>query len=614
MSVQWIPSLNAIQILEISASESEMPIVTDSPFHQLVSLSRTDLAATRDIPAAERRLLVEHFVSTFQWAAIRPLLPLRLAVPNHVPAWQPRYCRSVYTWLPPEEGLSTADLQGLDDFDLILRLFDFSAWRPILAQRFASHMGPPPFDPVSLGLSMLLAVWRKWKWSELLVELHSPERGQGYCQRLGFDPSDLPGESTFRVALAETRQEWMLQCVDSLALGLMAYGLMPTHSTFPGDPPERGVSIATDSQLVAARSHMRCRYQNEQCFRPRQERRCAARQDGKEGCACDTEACADHCRYSTARDPEATYVFYSGSNQQATSPHRPAATKQDKQLVVSASSRGKHHFGYKSKAFNILDDRLFTFWPLPGPFVSANSNDHVQTIPGLKALRRRFPALQMGEVLGDAGEGKDDILRYVHDELKALRTIVPCAHAGDDDPLICLARGYDAQGNPLCTHGYRLAFNGHDYQRGDSKWVCNQRCLHRSTPDIVVPAPPGCDPPANTAANCPYRDPAQPRGYLVVVNTTLPDGNVRLARDLKVDSPTWKLRIGRQSYAESRNAQQTRLQLKRSPWYGQPNSAKASLLGDVLTCTLNVARFVREATQAASSSDAKGSVPMPYDH
>lgn len=612
MSVQWIPSLSTAQTLAPPANESEMPVVTDSPFHQLVSLPRTDLAATRDVPAAERRLLVKHFVSTFQWAAIRPLLPLRLAVPNPVPGWQPRYCRSFYTWLPPEEDLSVADLQGLDDFDLILRLFDFSAWRPILAQRFASHMGPPPFDPVSLGLSMLLAVWRKWKWSELLVELHSCERGQGYCQRLGFDPSDLPGESTFRMALVDTQQEWMLQGVDSLALGLMAYGLMPTHSTFPGDPPERGVSIATDSQLIAARSHMRCRYQNEQCFRPRPERRCAARQDGKEGCACDTEACKDHCRYSTARDPEATYVFYSGSNQRATSPHRPAATKQGKQEVVSASSRGKHHFGYKSKAFNILDDRLFTFWPLPGPFVSANSNDHVQTIPGLKELRRRFPALQMGEVLGDAGEGKDDILRYVHDELKALRTIVPCAHAGDDDPLVCLARGYDAQGNPVCTHGYRLAFNGHDYQRGDSKWVCRQRCLHRSTPDLIVPTPLGCDPPANTAVSCPYRHPAHPLGYVVVVNTALPDGNVRLARDLKVDSPTWKLRIGRQSYAESRNAQQTRLQLKRSPWYGQPNSAKASLLGDVLTCTLNVARFVREATQAASSSDAKGPEPMAY--
>jgi hypothetical protein len=550
-------------------------------------------------------------------------------IPPGVPPWQPRYCRSFYTWLPPEEHLSAQDLEGLDDFDLILRLFDFSPWRPILAQRFASPLGPPPFDPVSLGLSMLLAVWRTWKWSELLTELHSQERGQGYCQRLGFDPADLPAESTFRMALVDTQGEWLGQCVDSLALGLMAYGLMPTHSTFPDDPPQRGVSLALDSQLVAARSHMRCRHQNEQCFQPPQERTCVARQEGKKGCACDTEACHDHCRYSTARDPEATYVFYSGSNQPANSPNRPA-TNEGKDKTVSASSHGKHHFGYKSKAFNLLDDRLFTYWPLPGPFVSANRNDHLQTIPGLQDLRRRFPALRIGEVLGDAEEGQDEILRYVHDDLQALRTIVPRAHASDEDPLICLARGYDAQGNPVCTHGYRLAFNGHDYQRRDSKWVCHQRCLHHSTPDIIAPAPTDqpldspsdtlCPlgtsaqregtrrelPASNTTAHCPYREAAHPLGCVVVVNTTLPDGNVRLARDLKVGSPTWKLRIGRQSYAESRNAQQARLQLKRSPWYGQVNSAKASLLGDALACALNVARFVREATQEADRHTAHG--------
>ena len=80
---------------------------------------------------------------------------------------------------------------------------------------------------------------------------------------------------------------------------------------------------------------------------------------------------------------------------------------------------------------------------------------------------------------------------------------------------------------------------------------------------------------------------------------TLPDGNIRLARDLKVDSPTWLLRQGRQRYAESRNANQTRHGLKRSPWYGLANSAKAQYLGDILTLATNVARFVREATTAA---------------
>ncbi len=50
-------------------------------------------------------------------------------------------------------------------------------------------------------------------------------------------------------------------------------------------------------------------------------------------------------------------------------------------LEKNGQRRGKHHFGYKSKAFNVIDDRLFTYWPLSGPFVPADRNDHLQTIP-----------------------------------------------------------------------------------------------------------------------------------------------------------------------------------------------------------------------------------------
>ncbi len=56
---------------------------------------------------------------------------------------------------------------------------------------------------------------------------------------------------------------------------------------------------------------------------------------------------------------------------------------------------------------------------------------------------------------------------------------------------------------------------------------------------------------------------------------------------------------GRQSYAESRNANQTRRGLKRSPWYGLANSAKAQYLSDTLTLATTVARLVHEATTAA---------------
>ena len=192
MSSLWIPACTSAQVL----SEPHLP---DSPFHQLLGFTRSQLRETRDIPAAERRLLLPNFLETFRWTAVRPLLPLRLVVaPTQPdaeqaqaaatpPIWQPRFCRSHYVWLPPEESLDEglAAWQGLDDFDLILRLFDFSAWRPILAQRFRSQLGPPPFDPVSLGLAWLLALWRGWSWPQLVTELHSLRTRAGLCPALG---------------------------------------------------------------------------------------------------------------------------------------------------------------------------------------------------------------------------------------------------------------------------------------------------------------------------------------------------------------------------------------------------------------------------------------------
>jgi hypothetical protein len=159
-------------------------------------------------------------------------------------------------------------------------------------------------------LSMFLAHYQSWDWERLVQELRSPARGRDYCVRLGFDPSDLPVASTFRMAFGQTELGWLTACQDSLAQGLMNYQLIPTHSTFPGDPLEQGVSISTDCQLIASRSRMICRHQVPACSDPSAKRTCPARLAGKEGCACDTPACLEHCRFATWCDPEAAYVYY----------------------------------------------------------------------------------------------------------------------------------------------------------------------------------------------------------------------------------------------------------------------------------------------------------------
>ena len=313
-------------------------------------------------------------------------------------------------------GQVPAAWQGLDDFDLLLRLFDCSAWRPILGQRFASQYGPPPFDPVSLGLAWLLALWRGWSWPQLVTELHSGERGQGYARRLGFRSDDLPSAATFRMALNATAPAWVVQCADSWALSLLAYGLIPSHSTFPHDPAERGISIALDSQLVAARSHMRCRHMNADCFLPQTERRCAAQADGQEGCTCDTPACQDQCRLATPRDPEAAYVYYKGSNQtpgappprrtapQRTPPHPPGAAN------ITLAIRAKPSMC--STTACAPTGR----WPAPMPPPTATTI--CKPFPASRTCAAASPRLTIGEVTADAGEGYDDILTYVHDDLR----------------------------------------------------------------------------------------------------------------------------------------------------------------------------------------------------
>jgi hypothetical protein len=156
-------------------------------------------------------------------------------------------------------------------------------------------------------------------------------------------------------------------------------------------------------------------------------------------------------------------------------------------------------------------------------------------------------------------------------------------------------------------HGYLLSFNGHDYQRQNSKWVCRRRCLHRSQPDVTPNSASESDEPVKVEPpDCPHLKSDSSSGYSMRVDLDLPDGDIRLARDLKVGSPSWELRIGRLSYAESRNAGQARRGVKRSPWFGKDNAAKASLLADFLACACNLVRFTREATLSANSSIATG--------
>ena len=83
MSCDWIPAAENVSVLPL----------TEKPFERLSPLSRVQFLATRDLPAAQRRLQVAGFVETFRWSSVQAHLPLQLPTPGDVPPWPGRLCR-----------------------------------------------------------------------------------------------------------------------------------------------------------------------------------------------------------------------------------------------------------------------------------------------------------------------------------------------------------------------------------------------------------------------------------------------------------------------------------------------------------------------------------------
>jgi hypothetical protein len=159
------------------------------------------------------------------------------------------------------------------------------------------------------------------------------------------------------------------------------------------------------------------------------------------------------------------------------------------------------------------------------------------------------------------------------------------AAEGDDQPEVQLRRGYDAEGHPLCVQGYAMHPNGHDYERRRTKWCCAQTCAH----DSQRPAP-----------DCPFRNPDHPLGQTVNVGRTLPDGCLRLAREVPYGSDTWKARYGRRNLSESRNATLEGFGLKRLSTSGLAHGRQEIAIADLLDNLRTLGRLVQEATTLAA--------------
>jgi hypothetical protein len=526
-------------------------------------------ATTTQATASQKRALHPDFIPTFSLAALRPQLPLRFPAPA-APASPKHHYRSAYQYLGYAELADPATLPTLEPFEIALHLIDFTPLRDYLAQSYVpSARGQTPFDPVSLLLCVCLRRELGLGWRRL-ARLLAGRHGAGWRRLCGFQDGCTPAASGLRYfynTIGPARCEDLCSQVADL---LHQANLLPEHSTHPGDPADRGVTISHDIMLHVAHSNLDCADVTATCYQPA-PRPCPARAEQREGCTCQEPGCVEICRRATPNDPEARFIHYAGCNKEADLPHPP-------------TSHGREVYGYASNPDRLLDDRFACAWTLRTGLHPANSDERHLFPASFAALRARFPWLTLGEVLADAALGYEPCLEPIW-QSGALRMVDIRAAEGDDQPAVQLRRSYDEQGHPLCVHGYVMHANGHDYDRRRTKWCCEHACQH----DTTRPAP-----------DCPFAGAEHAHGQIVNVGRTLPDGSVRLAREVPYGSDTWKARYGRRNLSESRNASLEGMGLKRLSTSGLAHGRQEIAIADFLDNLRTLGRFVQEATLLAA--------------
>jgi hypothetical protein len=556
-------------------------------------------------PTAEQKRAQQPLLAaTWALAVLAPQLPLRFpltAPPPPVP--KVRY-RSAY--VPPDPAaLAGVDLATLRDGELALHLIDFSPLEPLLAAQYRpSRKGQAPFHPVSLFLAVCLRRELGLGWRPLACLLAGPH-GAGWRALLGFQAGVTPSAAGLRAFFHRVGPAVFDALCPQFATLLRTAGLFPARSTYPGDPPARGVTVTQDGMLHFAHHRATCWWATDECHTPvapapaaadppralpaapaASRRPCRARAKGHEGCTCTTAACAPHCVRASRLDPEARFIHYAGRNAP-----RPAAGAAAAGAPRPPARRGTDVFGYRSIAERVLDDRFAVAWTVRSGLYPAATDERTVFRARLQALQAALPDLPIGEWLDDAGVGYTDCLDAVW-ELGALRLIDIRADPTDADPPACVTRGYEGRGRPLCPHGYALRAHGYDAARRRTKYRCAQACRRE---------PPLAGGPVQPVADCPYLDPRRPSGFIVNVGRTLPDGSTRLAREIPYGSPRWKARYGRRNLAESRNGQLEALGLKRLPSSGLARGTKEIQLADFVTNWRTLGRLVRAATAPAAS-------------
>ena len=559
------------------------------------------------LTAVQARAQDATFVEQCSLSGLANRLPLPWpALPDTPPAPKNDY-RSHYVYLGWQDLHDPAAWEYLSDFDLLLRLVDFSALRPVLAQLlgWTSARGHIPFDPVSIFLLIGWQITNNWKRAKVLRNLRDP-RYADYVARFGFENGVFPTEGGLRhwlttIGQNSTADETIrLDTEQPIEIAVQRLNHLIAQSArllvetgFVSPEAWLKALLCPDGMIHDAASCMRCISVQETCYQPTspdKPRPCPAKEKDRQGCDCDTTACISICRQAPARDSGARYVWYEGSNQPRPGPNRstdPAKANKE---------HGQGRYGYRSTPLQLAEFLRRFGIVLLDDFLPANAREENYSTALLLQLSTFYPDLCVDTVAGDSGFGYDVFLSTVYNHLHARRAIDLRAHESDKDKADWLVRRYDDKGRPLCAYGYTFTANGFDSKRQRSKWFCAQTCLNGGSP--VVRAEDVSYPPNQ----CSYsKSPHLPFGHIINVGERFENDTIRLVRDIPVGSPTWKRLYHRARNAvEGRNAAFEHWGFKqRMPVYGAPRGKAVIFLADVWLNLSTLARLVREATAAA---------------
>ena len=549
------------------------------------------------LTAAKARAQDVTFVGQCSLEGLGDRLPLLWPISADVPPSPKKSYRSHYVYCGWEDLNDPANWEHLSDFDLLLRLIDFSPLRDVLAQRlgWTSARGHVPFDPVSIFLLIGWRIVNGWSRTQLLKNLRNPLFAS-YAERFGFEDGIFPTEGGLRHWLTalglhsqtgdtitvgkddpvEVAIEYLNDLIAQSVALLLDAGFITPEAWSDG-------LICPDGMIHDAASRLRCGCVTDTCYQPTSPdnpRPCPAKEQNLRGCDCDTLDCISICRRATPRDPQARFIRYANSNQ-------PDADDE----------KGEPRYGYASLPLLLADPTRRFHIILLDFFSPANARQEVPFAAQLLQLPSRYPTLHVKDVVCDAAFGYSCVLHVVHEVLQARRVIDLRAHQTDRDKSLWPLRGYDDKGRPICTFGYPFTSNGFDFDKHRHKWFCGRACQHGRQPVVAIDDLPDCP------SECPYLHTDTESGQILNVGSSFEkDGSCRLVRDVAVGSPTWKRLYHRaRNASESRNATFEHWDLKRLPVYGEPRGKALIFLTDVWSNLTTLARLFREATAATGA-------------